>query len=177
MVKKILNIGISLSVLCFANAFAVPEKIDPVPLRVIYHENEIEDRLSIQFSTEPACMYAPTKEVAHNNNEPVAGANGMKTLRYLLTAKPGKNFENLCKSATIFRDNYEVTMVYDERKQRIVVTIKFNDAIGFQCERFASIKDSPTISFVFIKRSALAAINKNSKNIFNTAYYSKKKVI
>ncbi len=143
-----------------------------------HHENSIEDRLVLKFSGEPDCCYVPTRAVALNNNEPIVNESGKKQLEYFFKMSKPSHFEKIAKTATIVRDNYSVTMDYNKHKKGIDITVCFDDKkIGFQYDKFRAITGAPGISFAFIKRDSLLALNRSSDHIFNTAFCTKKKMM
>ena len=149
------------------------------------HQGDLRDQLVFYFSSQPHCLYIPTREVVAHDNEAIINDKGLREVSYFfptqaMTPKEIKSYADYLENSFDESNEdkgYTVALKHDKHKKGIVIAIAFDDKrIGFQCESYTAITGEPAMRIVFVNRDSLHAINANKDRLFNTAHYKKKMI-
>lgn len=138
----------------------------------------LQDRFILYFTRTPECVYIPHRNVVKEGNKPFVNDQGMTEMEYFFPVsgmKSGAIQKFIAQAEGMKSDDYALSMNFDQHKKGFIIKVCFNNkAVGFQHETFDAITGEPALSFAFVKRDLLNTLHMR-KNLFNTAFFAKKK--
>ena len=152
--------------------------------KAYHHKGTISDKLVFHFSRRPVCAYVPSASSAGLNGEEVSvGANGQIELEFSMPSTQAEKkvyqFLSQLEATQQEEDNlYRVKIEPDYAKGGLTCRVVFRpDAIGFQQESFEPISGGHGLTFSFLKRQSMKALNNKSRPILQTAQVKKKSML